>query len=275
MKCLAVACGLLLVAGCSSTVMLPATEANRLPPMFLSLHDVSVTRGAMSSPGATSSKTAKEVFWLSMTALLTLGAPLLDLPNVLERGKSDAEGAQRCIDSWNNVLKGVDAWLQSGDLRSHALDTIRVEAMRLLSRREPLVRIDVAPSEAVSWNRAEAVREMGRRLATSDLIVVDVRLGVAPSSTGCTAEIRAKADVHHERIAAQRPAAALGRSSDVVTLERSEGVDVLQWAAEPDTGRRVLQNVLVQLAQDIVDAYPWPAPVQQKLPESLPERKAL
>ena len=271
MKCLAAACSLLFASGCSSISPAVEPEASLLPPLVLSLNEVSVERSGVPSTGTISTETAKEVFWLSITALLTFGAPLLDLPEVLERGRAGAGATQRCVDSWKVVLGGADSWLKSSELREYVLDTMRVEALRVGGSREQSVRVDtVSPVEARS-RRAKLIKEAGARLSAPDVIFVDIRLGVEPLATGCTAQFRAKANLRLERTDPGRGVNTKEASPYASTVEGSEGVDVHRWAAEPDSGRRALRQALVQLAQAIVDAYPWPAPIQQQPATSAPD----
>ena len=270
MRFLAAACSLLLVSGCGSIPPAAGPERSLFPPIVLSLDEVSVERSGMPSTSTSSAETAKEVFWLSITALLTFGAPLLDLPQVVERSRAAAGETQRCIDSWK-VVSGPDSWLKSSELREYVLDTIRVEATRGVGSRETSVRVDVVSPVEVRSKRTKLIEEAGARLSAADVIFVDVRLGVQPLSTGCTGEFRAKANLRLERTDPVRGADAKEASPYASSVEGTEGVDVQRWAAEPDSGRRVLRQALAKLARAIVGAYPWPAPIQQQPAPSAPD----
>jgi len=258
----------LLAASLSCPVCAAGLESSSLPPIVLRINQVSVAASGLPSPGGTSAGTAKEVFWLLATSVLTFGVPLLDLPNVLERRAADADSARLCLDSWKAILDGPKPWLNSADVQEFVLQTIRVEAARLVANRTRPVVVEVASGGTDDARRKEAIGEIGVRLSVPSVVLVDVSLGVEPSSPGCAALFRVKADLHVEPTAAAKQGMPPSASPSLPTIGKSEAVDVRRWAADPEVGRQALRLALLQIAEEIVQAYPWP-PGDENLP-SLP-----
>lgn len=262
------ACQALLTMGLSCPAYATGLEGKLLPPIVLRMDKVSVQQSGMPSTSGSSGKTAKEVFWLSMTALLTFGAPLLDLPNVLERGAADARPARMCLDSWKAILDGPKPWLKSTDVQEFVLQTVRGEAARLVANRPRPVMVEVAAGGTNDAQGAEAISEIGVRLSTPSLVLTDVSVGVEPLSSGCAALFRATAKLHVESTGA-----AKGDTPSSATVSKSEAVDVHGWSTDPEVGRRALRIALLQLADEIVKAYPWPPGDENPLPLPSPTGK--
>ncbi|HJW03347.1 MAG TPA: hypothetical protein VJ548_08725 [Azospira sp.] len=233
------------------------------PPIVLRLGGISVAQTGMPSPGSSNANTATEVFWLSVTALLTFGAPLLDLPNVLERGDANARNARLCAESWERVRHGDASWLKSEDLQGEVLESIRDEVITQLGNHEPAVTVEIAAGGTGLAQRAKAIREIAIRLAAPALILADVRVGIEPGLE-CTVRFSSNADMSLEET--ERPGA--GGSPEVArpfaTVSGSSNADVHQWAAEPEVGRRALRQALLQLAREIARAYAREASIQDQ-----------
>jgi hypothetical protein len=248
MRWLAIACVLMFAAGCASIPRGPEGVANPLPPIVLLLDDVAVEWSGIPSRSTFSTNTAKEVFWLSITALMTFGAPLLDLPNVIERGRAETADDRSCSESWKVVLNGPTSVLKAKDLRELAVDAIRSEAIRLISDRGQSVKVEIGRIAGSQRSRANVVGELRSQLSTPNLIVADVRVGVA-GEAGCTARFRAIADVRHERLEAAGLWGGSETRPSVITVQGSEGFDVKLWAEQPEVGLAALQRALAQVAQ--------------------------
>lgn len=240
-----------------------------LAPIVLRMEKVTVEQSGMPSTGRASAKTATEVLSLLTTAVLTFGVPLLDLPRVLEKGGGDSRSAQLCLGSWKEILEGPQPWLKSAEVQDFVLQTIQGEATRLVASRDPQVMVEVAAGGTNDAQRREALREIGVRLSASSVFLTDVSVGVEPMSSGCTARFRAQANLHLETIGASKGDAPSGVSPSLATVSKSETVDVHGWATEPEVGRRALRLALVQLAQEIVQAYPWPRGNETTAPSGL------
>ena len=233
-------------------------ESDPPPPLVLLIDKVSLDQSAMPSPSANSAGTAKEVFWLLTTSLLTFGVPLLDLPRVLEEGGADERSARLCLASWKAILDGPQPWLKSADLQEFVMQTIRDEVTRLVDHKARPVTVELAAPDSNNSARAEAINEIGIRLAASSLALAEVSMSVEPSQSGCAADFRARANLQVQSIGAEKGNPPLGSSPPLATLGKSQTVDVHDWATDPELGRQALRLALVQLTQAIIKAYPWP-----------------
>ena len=270
MRHVSLALGLLLSVGLSCPTHAIGSEGDPLPPIVLRMGDVTVQHGAMPSAGGNAAKTAKEVFWLSVTALLTLGVPLLDLPNVLERGGADARSVQLCLESWKAILEGPGSWLKSSEINDFVIRTVESETARLLETRARPVIVRVGSSGTTHQGNADALREIAHQLSTDRLVLGHVSVGVEPLSPGCVARLQANAGLRLVEIGAAASDNEDQVSGPLSAVSRSETVDVHGWATEPEVGRRALRLALLQLAEAIVQSYPWPGGEETKAPASAP-----
>ena len=212
----------------------------------------------MPSTSANSAKTARQVFWLLTTSLLTFGVPLLDLPRVLEEGGADERSAQLCLASWKAILDGPQPWLNSTEAQEFVVQTIRDEVTRFTAHQARPVTIELAAPGSNDAARTDAISAIGIRLATPSLALAQISVSVEPSQPRCAADFRATANLQVQPIGAvmRNPPADL--APPLATLSKSEAVDLRDWAADPELGRQALRLALVQLARAVLEAYPWP-----------------
>ncbi|MFT3955080.1 MAG: hypothetical protein QM722_12030 [Piscinibacter sp.] len=218
-------------------------------PLVLRPGPVAVNMQAPTRTGQ-SPGTAGEVFWLSVTALLTFGGSLLDLPNVVARHRTTVlDLPPDCADSWTQLMNRPQ-WLGPPEERMSAL-TVLAEAMREdLQRRGQALTIQIEPVAADDPRSAPALADAGARLASPMLAVADVLFGIEPQPRQCRMEMRVSVRMHLEA-PAQGP-----QSPESVSLTRAHAVSVVQWAADPDVASRALQSLLGQIGRDIVGALP-------------------
>jgi hypothetical protein len=193
--------------------------------------------------------------------LFTFGAPLLDLPNVLERGDANARSTRLCAESWESVRHGDASWLKSGELQGEVLESIRDEVVTQLGNHEPAVAVEIASGATGQTQRAKAIREIAIRLAAPAVILTEVRVGIEPALE-CTARITGHAELSLEVTERPGPAPSPEVPRPFATVSGSSSADVHQWAAEPEVGRRALRQALLQLAREIAKAYAREVPVQ-------------
>ncbi len=271
MRCLSLALGFLLLVGLRCPAHATGSEGDPLPPIVLRMGEVTVQHGAMPSTGGNAAKTTREAFWLSVTALLTFGVPLLDLPNVLERGEKDTRTVQLCLESWKAILEGPKSPLKSSEFNDFVMRTIAAETARLLETRARPVVVRVASSGATHSGNADALREIASELSTHSLVLGDVSIGVEPFSPGCVARLQASASLQLVEVGAAASDYSGQDSRSLSAVSSSEIVDVHGWATEPEVGRRALRLALLQLAEAVVKSYPWPAGEETKAPGSAPD----
>lgn len=271
MRHVSLALGLLLSVGLSCPTHAIGSQGDPLPPIVLRMGEVTVQHDAMPSTDGNAAKTAKEVFWLSVTALLTLGVPLLDLPNVVQRGGADARSVQLCLESWKAILEGPGSWLKSSEINDFVIRTVEGETARLLETRARPVIVKVASTGATHQGNADALKEIAHQLSTDRLVLGDVSVGVEPLSPGCVARLQATAGLRLAEIGAAASDNEVQVSRPLSAVSRSETVDVHGWATEPEVGRRALRLALLQLAEAIVQSYPWPGGEETERPASAPD----
>jgi hypothetical protein len=189
-------------------------------PLELRLLELNLAPAEPLAAAGPASSTAKEVFWLSIRALMTFGVPLLDLPNVLRRSGEDGASAQRCRSSWKDVERESGPWLRSADVAGYVLQTVRDEV---------------------------------RRHGDSRAAVAELRVRMI--SLPCAAEFRATADVQCATAGPPEP-----RPNDASPAEpplqraavgAEETVDIHRWAAAPELGRQALTEALTRLAREV------------------------
>jgi len=243
----------LLMASLSLCVCAGEVATESLPPIVLRMDGVSVATRGMPSTASSTAKTGQELFWLSVTALLTFGAPLLAVPDVLERGDAYARPARLCMESWKTVLEGTQRWLKSGDFQEFVLQSLRGETSRLVAIEARPIAVEVASGGSTDAQRKAIVREIGDRLSARVVLLADVHIDVEPLSYGCSALFRITASL-------QAVSAAM-TNGDVVNFTKvSEWapVNVHAWAKDPEEGRDAMRLILPKLADQIVQSYPWP-----------------
>lgn len=246
----------LAVYGCALQVLSPPKdpapssmgEAWRVPivlrpgPAAVNMH--APTR-AGHSPGL-----AGEVFWLSVTALLTFGGPLLDLPNVVARHQTSVlDLPQECAGSWVQVMNRPQ-WLGPVEERVSALQLL-ADAMKLdLERRGQKHTIEIESTGTDDPRGAEALISVGRRLNAPVLAVTDVLFSIEPQPKKCAMLMQVSAQMRLERldVATKLP--------EAVAFTKASAVSVTQWATDPALGTRTLQELLGRIGRDIVSALP-------------------
>lgn len=231
---------------------LSAPYEGQRPPIVLRPGAVSVNMTAPTRPGYTPGL-ASEVFWLSMTALMTFGAPVLMLPDVLERHRTDVSALPpKCADSWNKVIGGPQ-WLGPAEARHSALNALEDAVKQDLARRGLELPIEVEPAGAADPHGADALVEIGKRLSAPVLAVADVSFSIEPQQQECAMLMRVSAHVH--LVSTNYPGAEMPPAFSV-SLTRASPVSVMEWGANPEVGGRALRGLLGQLGQDIVNAHP-------------------
>lgn len=271
MRCLSLALGFLLLVGLRFPAHATGSEADSLPPLVLRMGEVTVKNGAMPSTGGHAAKTAREAFWLSVTALLTFGVPLLDLPNVVERGEKDSRSVQLCLEDWKAVLEGPKSSLKSPEFNDFVMRTIAAETASLLETRAGPVVVRIASSSVTQPGNADALNAIASELSTHSLVLGDVSIDVEPSSLGCVARLQANASLQLVEVGTEARDYSGQNSRSLSAVSSTEVADVHGWASEPEVGRRALRLALLQLAEAIVKTYPWPAGQETKAPASAPD----
>ncbi|EHR72299.1 hypothetical protein BurJ1DRAFT_3492 [Burkholderiales bacterium JOSHI_001] len=192
----------------------------------------------------------EEVLWLSVTALLTFGAPLLDLPHVLARHQTtEWDLPKECAQSWDQVVS-QEQWLGSSETRTSALKAL-AEAMTWdLERRGRTLAIEIEPTFADDPRAMEALASMGSRLSAPAIAVADVLLSIEAQPKKCAMLLRVSANLHLEKLHVEPKSQVLG------ALSQAGSLSVTQWAKDPGLGTRTLQTLLGQLGRDIVTVLP-------------------
>lgn len=191
-----------------------------------------------------------EVFWLSVTSLLTFGGPLLDLPNVVARHKTTVLDLPKdCAESWVQVMNRPQ-WLEPSEARTSALNVL-AHAMNLdLEGRGRRLTIVIEPTSADDPLAMEALAGVGTRLSASVLAVADVLFSIEPQPKKCAMLMRVSAKLQLETLGIEP------KRQEAFTLSKASSLSVMQWAMDPEPGTRALQSILTQLGQDIVGLLP-------------------
>ncbi len=193
---------------------------------------------------------AGEAFWLSVTALMTFGGPLLDLPDVLARHQTKVlDLPPACADSWVQVMNRPP-WLGSAETRTSALQFL-AEAMRLdLGRRGRALTVELETTPADDPRAPEALVQVGQRLAVPALAVADVRFRIEPQPKQCSMLMRVSVQMHLAQLGADP------KSPEAVSMTRAAAVSVTAWATDPEVGTRALQDLVAQMGRAIVSTLP-------------------
>jgi hypothetical protein len=225
-------------------------------PLVLRPGPVAVNMQAPARSGH-SSGLGGEVFWLSVTALLTFGGPLLDLPNVVARHQTTVlDLPKECAESWVQVMNRPQ-WLGPSDARTSALNVL-ADSMKLdLERRGRTLTIEIDPTSGDDPRSVEALATIGKRHSAAVLAVADVLFSIEPQPKKCAMLMRVSASMHLEKLGIEP------RSLEAVTLSKAITLSVTQWDKDPEVGTRALQDLLGRIGQDIISALP-PSPA--KLP---------
>ena len=227
-------------------------------PIVLRLEPVSLNESGLPSTAASSAKTTQEVFWLSVTSLLTFGAPLLDLPNVLDRGEARAHPIQMCLKSWDEIRNGPSSWFKSDEIRKFALQTLEQELVRLIAGRALAVKVqtEAGGNNAGQENPATEGEKAGHDKEAG--VLANVSILVDPSSSEqCEAQLRLSAKLFSGPHSAAVAGSKSGELNALLAVSLAEPLAVHEWASDPEVGRTALRIVLLQLATAIADAYPW------------------
>lgn len=229
-----------------------ATHQEWRAPIVLRPGSVTVNLNAPTRPGYAPGL-AKEVFWLSVTALMTFGAPLLDLPNVLERNRTSVlDLPPKCTDNWNEVMNRPQ-WLGPAEARHSALKVLEDAVKQDLARRGQELTIEIEPAGADDPYGAEALVDIGKRLRAPLLAVADVSFSIEPQPSKCSMLMRVSAHMHLERTA--YPSSEMTPEFSVA-LTRASPVSVMEWGTNSEVGGQALRSLLGQLGKDIVTALP-------------------
>jgi hypothetical protein len=257
------ACKALLGAAVSCHAFASDLEGNPPPPIVLRMDAVTVEQRGMPS----SDISAGEVFWMTITALLSG-----DLPNVLALSSTE-RCARTCLASWKAILEGPKPWLKSADEQAGVLQTVQGETARLVANLARPFLVEVAPADTTEAQRKQAIGDISSRPSTPSLVLTDDSVVVEPLASKCIAKLQAKANMHVETIGATKGEMPAGAPMSLV-VSKYEAVDVHGWASDPEVGHQALRRALLGLAAEIVKAYPWPqydespSPLPSLLPSS-------
>lgn len=223
--------------------------------IILRMNTVALNEQSLPSTSATSAETAKEVFWLSVTALLTFGLPLIDLPNVLERGEANARPIRECLESWAVIRNGPNSWLKSADIRDFVLQTLQRDIARLMAEEAHPVRVQTEPNINAPQD-APAIKGGTTGLTAHAALLAEVSLVIESSTSAeCGAQIRLNANLHTDTDLVALSHSNPSELTNLVTVSGAKAVDVHAWAQDPEAGRIALQIAIRQLASAIVRVY--------------------
>jgi len=191
-----------------------------------------------------------EILWLSVTALLTFGGPLLDLPDVVARHQTTVlDLPKECAQNWVQVMNQPQ-WLGTSETRTSALKVL-ADAMKLdLEQRGRRLTIEVEPTPADDPRAIEALATIGTRHSVPVLAVADVRFSIEPRPQTCAMLMQVSANMHLEKLGIEP------QSPEALTLSKASALSVAEWAADPEVATRTLQDLLDRMGQDIVSALP-------------------
>lgn len=232
------------------------TDRETPSPIILRLNTFSLNEQRLPSTARVSENTAKEVFWLGITALLTFGVPLLDLPEVLDRGEANARPIRECLESWDEIRNGPNSWLKSADMRAFALQTLQQEVARLMASSGRPVEVKTESSDTKRPTEKPAIAGDVVGAARYPSFRANVSIVIDPSSSGqCGADFGVSANLQSQTHATDFSPSSPSELINVGTISAAEAVDVHAWARDPEVGRKALRLALGQLANAIAEAY--------------------
>ena len=236
-----------LLCGCTTPASGQLEAGARDAPVVLRSISTSVDLSAPLRSGYTPGL-ASELFWLSVTSLMTFGVPLADVPNVLDRHRTTvADLTPGCRADWTEAMK---RWSPAAvdETRESVLHDLQSAITKELARLGRDLRVEVADQSTGDADIDGLVRRLAGQLGTSQLLLADISYGVALRPSDCVFVMRALATLHVE--ITDRPATP--DPARHVTLSTQAIVPVKSWASDPAIEQKTRRDLLEHLGNEVV-----------------------